>query len=73
MSTMTQTADWILHNQLGAEECVLSTTSSSAQIAFGYILAHAIIKDMDCLVKEFSHISYRLSLELSEESIFAAY
>lgn len=67
MSTMTQTSDWVLYNQLGAEECVLSTKSASAQITFGYILAHALKKDMACLIKEFSHISYRLSLALSED------
>ncbi|MFT7686896.1 MAG: glucosamine--fructose-6-phosphate aminotransferase (isomerizing) [Candidatus Azotimanducaceae bacterium] len=67
MSTMSQTSDWVLYNQLGAEECVLSTKSASAQISFGYLLAHAIKGDMSHLAKEFSEVSHRLSLELNED------
>lgn len=42
MSTLAQESDFAFSNHLGAEVCVLSTKSATAQIVFGYLLAHEL-------------------------------
>jgi glucosamine--fructose-6-phosphate aminotransferase (isomerizing) len=42
MSTLAQESDFTFSNRLGAEVCVLSTKSATAQIVFGYLLAHEL-------------------------------
>ena len=62
LSTLTRLSELAFHNRSGPEICVLSTKSASAQIAFGYLLAHAVAgqtsgarADIDLLSRELSH------------------
>jgi len=62
MSTLEREADFCFENQLGAEVCVLSTKSATAQIAFGYLFSHELRgleigaqKGLDLAVRNLTH------------------
>jgi glucosamine--fructose-6-phosphate aminotransferase (isomerizing) len=64
MSTMTRISDFVFYNRAGAEECVLSTKSATAQITFGYLLANNLINRMPDARRHIDGLSRLLSGEL---------
>ena len=72
LSTMTRSADLVFYNRCGPEECVLSTKSASAQLTFGYLLAHAIKGEFSVAKKDINLLSHQLSRQLvkSEMNVY---
>ncbi|MEO2177808.1 MAG: glutamine--fructose-6-phosphate transaminase (isomerizing) [bacterium] len=64
MSTMTRVSDFVFYNHAGPEECVLSTKSASAQIAFGYLLANTLCGNRGKAQQHIDRLSHLLSQQL---------
>ncbi len=68
MSTLEQESDFAFLNQVGAEVCVLSTKSASAQIAFGYLLAHEIAGSGEEARRGLDSVGSQLTMYLTDET-----
>ena len=67
-SSMSRQADFVFHQGLGPEECVLSTKSASAQVVFGYLLA-MLASNQEALCRQtLDQVSHALSIALDEGS-----
>ncbi len=66
---MTRLSDFPFYSHCGAEICVLSTKTSTAQLVFGYLLAHSFIDQLSLAKQHIQTMSQQLTHYLSQDSV----
>lgn len=66
---MTRLSDFAFSSNCGSEVCVLSTKTTSAQLVFGYLLAHHLIGKFQAAKRAIESLSYPLSHYFSQDSL----
>lgn len=69
LSTLTRISEFSFFNRSGPEVCVLSTKSASAQITFGYLLAHFLAGQVNEARRAIEQLSAELSRYLDDRSL----
>jgi glutamine---fructose-6-phosphate transaminase (isomerizing) len=68
-SSLVRASDCACFNHAGPEICVLSTKSATAQVAFGFVLAHGVRGNTDCAIEVLDRVSQSMSQYLNEETL----